>query len=577
MIIVGADPRRDRRVPRGRRTRPTPRRSSTPRTSSRSTARTRRGRRSRRRSKGASIVIYLGHGNGWPSPYTYDPKYTTKDGFGLNATAGAGDYNNKYYGEPYVATLDLAPDAVVILNHLCYASGNSEPGNAAADRHRRPPARRQLRRRVPEGRRRGRDRRRATAAPTPYIRGLFTTHQSVWRLWRTQRNAIGNFVSYPSARTPARRIYQDPVTPTYGFCRSLAIAEAGVTTDEVISGGLKADRRRSGDACQVPATLRSGPQARRCSPASKPPARRRPRSRPGTRLRVVEQAVSTTAEGTTVPLVAVEGVDDPKIDRLRGDSRPRAQGRDAARGPEPERRHGASRPTATACSTPRRCAAGSPNPCRLEADRHATPPQSGPLHGVRNGLDVQRSPGTDSSRGKRGPRRQIRRHGHRRRRLAQRRRRPRPGRSPSTPSRHSSPRSPRPPATIQWFSPNGDSNRESVAVTATNTEPGSFTVRARERRRDAAEEVERPRASAARHRSRWDGRDSAGRVVPDGTYTLRVTPGGPVGQRRPGGDRTVRVVGAPPCGRPRRGRVLPAGSRLTGQDDDAVVHAWPAR
>ena len=34
---------------------------------------------------GASVVIYFGHGNGWPSPYTYDPKYTTKDGFGLNA------------------------------------------------------------------------------------------------------------------------------------------------------------------------------------------------------------------------------------------------------------------------------------------------------------------------------------------------------------------------------------------------------------------------------------------------------------------------------------------------------------
>ena len=53
---------------------------------------------------GASVVIYMGHGNGWPSPYTYDPLYTTKDGFGLNATSGAGDYNNKYYGEPYVST-----------------------------------------------------------------------------------------------------------------------------------------------------------------------------------------------------------------------------------------------------------------------------------------------------------------------------------------------------------------------------------------------------------------------------------------------------------------------------------------
>nr|MBA3234545.1 hypothetical protein [Chloroflexota bacterium] len=43
---------------------------------------------------GASVIIYMGHGNGWPSPYTYDPEYTTKDGFGLNATYGNGDYNN---------------------------------------------------------------------------------------------------------------------------------------------------------------------------------------------------------------------------------------------------------------------------------------------------------------------------------------------------------------------------------------------------------------------------------------------------------------------------------------------------
>ena len=72
-------------------------------------------------------MIYFGHGNGWPSPYTYDPEYTTKNGFGLNATAGNGDSNNKYYGEPYVSQLDLAPNAIVMLHHLCYAAGNSEP------------------------------------------------------------------------------------------------------------------------------------------------------------------------------------------------------------------------------------------------------------------------------------------------------------------------------------------------------------------------------------------------------------------------------------------------------------------
>src|SRR4051812_1177419 len=74
---------------------------------------------------GASVVVYLGHGNGWPSPYPYDPDFSSRDGFGLNKTAGNGDSNNTYYGETYVKTLDLAPNAIVILNHLCYASGNS--------------------------------------------------------------------------------------------------------------------------------------------------------------------------------------------------------------------------------------------------------------------------------------------------------------------------------------------------------------------------------------------------------------------------------------------------------------------
>ena len=78
-------------------------------------------------ARGANVLIYLGHGNGWPSPYA--PFSTTsKDGMGLNATSGAGNSNTKYYGEYYMARLGLAKDAVVILNRLCYASGNNEWG-----------------------------------------------------------------------------------------------------------------------------------------------------------------------------------------------------------------------------------------------------------------------------------------------------------------------------------------------------------------------------------------------------------------------------------------------------------------
>ena len=55
---------------------------------------------------GASVIVYLGHGNGWPSPYTYDPNYTTKNGFGLNYDVNGNgklsDYEVKYYGEPSI-------------------------------------------------------------------------------------------------------------------------------------------------------------------------------------------------------------------------------------------------------------------------------------------------------------------------------------------------------------------------------------------------------------------------------------------------------------------------------------------
>ncbi|MEX1168632.1 MAG: hypothetical protein WEE50_00675, partial [Chloroflexota bacterium] len=183
---------------------------------------------------GASIVIYFGHGNGWPSPYTFDPTYSTKNGFGLNATEGNGDYNNKYYGEPYVSTLDLASGAVVMLHHLCYAAGNSEPGqpepsvsvaqqrvdNFAAGFLKTGAAAV-----IADGH----------AGPEGYLQALFTTQQPIESMWANQSNANGNIVSFPSVRTPGATAYQDPQTPTSGFYRSIVVRSSGVVVGEPVT------------------------------------------------------------------------------------------------------------------------------------------------------------------------------------------------------------------------------------------------------------------------------------------------------------------------------------------------------
>ena len=182
----------------------------------------------------ASVVIYLGHGNGWPSPYPKDSAYTTKDGFGLNATAGNGDGNTKYYGEPYVSTLDLAPNAVILLHHLCYASGNSEPGNPA-------PTRSVAKQRVDNY---GAGFLRAGASAViadghrgavDYLRALFTTDQRLVDLWRTQPNYHGNEFSFASTRTSGKTALMDPDTSTSGYYRSM-VGNPNVTTTQVLSG-----------------------------------------------------------------------------------------------------------------------------------------------------------------------------------------------------------------------------------------------------------------------------------------------------------------------------------------------------
>ncbi|MEO5884815.1 MAG: hypothetical protein ABIQ58_04800 [Candidatus Limnocylindrales bacterium] len=249
---------------------------------------------------GASIVIYFGHGNGWPSPYTYDPKYTTKDGFGLNAAADNGDYNTKYYGEPYVAQLDLAPNAIVMLHHLCYASGNSEPGDAApslatakkrVDNFAAGFLRTKARAVLAEGLR----------GPAEYLRAIFTTDQTIDELWRGASNANGNVISFASTRTPGETVQMDPKTPSSGFYRALT-GDPNLTTRE-IAGGFSVPGRAAAQASGTPIydDAPTGIGTTALTPAAVLPA--------DTRLRVLE-TVSGTGDSA---IFRIEGLDDPSI------------------------------------------------------------------------------------------------------------------------------------------------------------------------------------------------------------------------------------------------------------------------
>jgi flagellar hook assembly protein FlgD len=81
--------------------------------------------------QGANLVVYMGHGYGWPSPYTATLTESRQDGMGLNTVDGSSASQFTYYGANLLRQyVTLAPNAIVFLNHLCYSAGNAEPGMA---------------------------------------------------------------------------------------------------------------------------------------------------------------------------------------------------------------------------------------------------------------------------------------------------------------------------------------------------------------------------------------------------------------------------------------------------------------
>jgi flagellar hook assembly protein FlgD len=481
--------------------------------------------------KGASIVVYFGHGNGWPSPYTYDPKYTTKDGFGLNATAGNGDYNNKYYGEPYVSTLELAPNAVVLLSHLCYASGNSEPGDAA-------PSQTTARKRVSnfaagflkagaqaviaDGR----------GGPEPYIRALFTTHATIEDAWQGAPNFHGHVSAFPSTRTPGATAYTDTDGASSGYYRSL-VARPGLTTDEV-TGATYADTGTDPTTLVVPGraeVVAAGgglfpdaaltPDGGTGQPPETAPA--------GTRLR-------TVAGGTGS--VQVEGIDAPSlsgwmsvtdlrprdsrgpqvwnVDTAGGRFSPNGDGRsDTAQlsgrfsetvawharilGPGGAVLHEATGSGDDFDMTWDGLGGGAPFPdgayeYSIDAqDAWDNPPVT------RTGtITIDTVPAQLTAVAPDG-------------------------------------------STERWFAPNGDGSLDTASWTATTAEAGSIVWRVL---KADGTEIRRTTISKAAGPAfiTWDGRDGIGTIVPDGLYEISIHPRDVVGNQGTSNSRSVRVA-----------------------------------
>jgi hypothetical protein len=184
--------------------------------------------------QGASIVVYLGHGNGWPSIYRDSLYPPTQNGFGLNPHEGAAD-SHQYFGEDRIGSeIKLAPNALVVFSHLCYASGNSEPGLAEGTLD-------QAQQRV-DNYAAGFFRAGAGAviadaylAPKYYVTSALRGRSGIEAIWRSAPNVNNHFLEFESQRTKHAIAEMDPDNVDSGFHRSIVL-RASLTSAQILRG-----------------------------------------------------------------------------------------------------------------------------------------------------------------------------------------------------------------------------------------------------------------------------------------------------------------------------------------------------
>jgi hypothetical protein len=204
--------------------------------------------------KGASLVVYMGHGNGWPSRYRDSLYPITQDGFGLNPTAGGGDYQHQYFGEASVASeVKLARNAVVLMNHLCYASGNSEPGlpegtldvaKQRVDNYAAGFIRAGAAAVIAE----------AWSSPSYFVRAILGGGRSIQTAWLKSPSANGNRIAFPSQRSPGYVAQMDPASATSGFERSI-VMKSGLAPKDVLAGAAGSASTAAAPAAPLEPTL----------------------------------------------------------------------------------------------------------------------------------------------------------------------------------------------------------------------------------------------------------------------------------------------------------------------------------
>lgn len=186
---------------------------------------------------GASVVVYLGHGNGWPSKYRNSPAPDTQNGLGLNPNVGSNTH--QYFGEARIAKeIKLAKNAVVVLSHLCYASGNSEPGlsegsldvgQQRVDNYAAGFIKAGAAAVIAEGH----------MGPAYYVRSILAGKSSIDHIWRASPSYHGNLLRFDSLRSPGYTAQMDPDRATSGFYRSIVL-RAGLASSNTLAGALRA-------------------------------------------------------------------------------------------------------------------------------------------------------------------------------------------------------------------------------------------------------------------------------------------------------------------------------------------------